>query len=191
MSKSQQQKLLGAIFSIVVIALGVWQASTTPPQFSTLDEEVSKADYRNVPEGYTVLSRVVDGDTIEVAFSDTDKYKVRLIGINTPESVDPRKPVECFGHEATEHLKALLNVSSVRLSTDPSQASEDKYDRWLRYVYTADGTDINLQMIKDGYAHEYTYNTPYVNQKVYRAAEAEAKTKKIGLWSPDTCNGNP
>jgi micrococcal nuclease len=191
MSKSQQKKLIGGILSLIIVALGVWQGSTIIDPASTVDEEAQKASYRNVPEGFTPFSRAVDGDTIEIAFSATDKYKVRLIGINSPESVDPRKEVECFGKEASDHLKTLLNVPYVRLSTDSSQASEDKYGRWLRYVYLEDGTDINLQMIKDGYAHEYTYGTPYINQKAYRAAEAEAKIKKVGLWSPDTCNGKP
>lgn len=189
MTKADQKKIVGGIITVLVFLLGLWQVSTTVPSTNQTDEQPGQIF--TVPEGFTPFSRVVDGDTIEVAFSETDKYKVRLIGIDTPESVDPRKPVECFGKEATEHLKQLLNSSYVRLSPDVSQAGEDKYGRWLRYVYLPDGTDINLQMIKDGYAHEYTYDTPYVNQKAYRAAEAEAKNKKIGLWSPDTCNGNP
>jgi len=192
MTKSQQKKLASAVIGFIILLLGAWQVSTKAPTLSdsgSLTSNQQPATIFTSPEGYTPLSRVVDGDTIEVAFSSTDKYKVRMIGINTPEVVDPRKPVECFGKEASEHLKQLLNVKYIRLSTDPSQMGEDKYGRWLRYVYLEDGTDVNLQMIKDGYAYEYTYETPYTHQAAYRAAEKVARENKIGLWSPDTCNG--
>jgi micrococcal nuclease len=191
MTSSQQKQMIAAVVSLILFVLGVWQVSMNGVPTGMGDDDNKPGVIFTVPEGYDPFSRVVDGDTIEVAYSETDKYTVRMIGINTPESVDPRKPVECFGKEATVHLKELLNVGYVRLSTDPSQPSEDKYDRWLRYVYTEAGLDVGLQMIKDGYAHEYTYNTPYTKQKEYRAAEAAAKAAKIGLWSPDTCNGRP
>ena len=195
MTKSQQRKLLGAIISFIVVALGAWQVSqesTTPASDAVNNDQNSLADSSigAAPEGYAPFSRVVDGDTIVVAFGG-DKYKVRIIGINAPESVDPRKAVECFGLEASAHMKELLNVPYVRLSTDPSQMNKDKYGRWLRYVYTQAGIDVGLQMIKDGYAHEYTYDVPYMHQSVYRSAQLEAQTAKRGLWSADTCHGNP
>lgn len=193
MTKSEQKKLLAGILSAVILVLGIWQASMIGPSSSSSDDE-QEADFaaqQTIPAGFAPFSRVIDGDTIEIAYSKTDKYSVRIIGINAPESVDPRKEVECFGKEASEHLKQLINMKYVRLSTDPSQSGEDKYGRWLRYVYMESGLDLGLQMIKDGYAHEYTYDRPYTNQSAYRAAENEAKAKKIGLWSPETCNGKP
>ncbi len=192
MSKAQQKKIISAVVGFVILLLGAWQVSLNQSSSSTSSTDAQQEQASaNIPEGYAPFSRVVDGDTIEVAFSSTDKYKVRMIGINSPESVDPRKPVECFGKEASEHLKQLLNVKYIRLSTDPSQMGEDKYGRWLRYVYLEDGTDVNLQMIKDGYAYEYTYDSAYTHQAAYRAAEKVAQENKIGLWSPETCNGKP
>lgn len=193
MTKSQQKKLLGAIIGLLVVLFAGWQVSQqTGILPGSVDYDADDRDpMAGVPVGYSPFSRVVDGDTIEVAFGQYDKYKVRLIGINAPESVDPRTDVQCFGKEASEHLKQLLNVPHVRLSPDPSQAGEDRYGRWLRFVYTEAGVDIGLQMIKDGYAYEYTYDTPYTKQVEYRAAQKEAQTAKRGLWSPETCNGKP
>jgi micrococcal nuclease len=192
-TKSEQKKLVGAIISLLVIVLGAWQASqqpTVPITSASTDNRDSAVAPLVVPEGFVALNRVVDGDTIEVAVG-SEKHKVRIIGINSPESVDPRKAVECFGLEASAHMKELLNAPYVRLETDSSQAGEDKYGRWLRYAYSQAGLDVGLQMIKDGYAHEYTYDAPYTYQTVYRTAQREAQTARRGLWSADTCNGKP
>src|SRR5689334_10458762 len=70
--------------------------------------------------------KVVDGDTIDVS-QGTTKYKIRIIGINTPETVDPRRPVQCFGKEASAKAKEILTNQSVRLESDPTQSDKDKY----------------------------------------------------------------
>lgn len=132
--------------------------------------------------------RVVDGDTIVVSIDETDRT-VRLIGVDTPETKDPRKPVQCFGVEASQYLAKLLDGQLVELKSDPTQLDRDKYDRLLRYVYLPDGTDVNLRLIEDGYAYEYTYQVPYIQQTVFKLAEEEAKGVGRGLWSVDTCAG--
>lgn len=137
---------------------------------------------------YTV-TRVVDGDTIEVKDETGKLSKVRLIGINTPETVDPRKTVQCFGKEASNRTKTLLMGQIVNLKADPTQDNSDKYGRILRYVFLSDGTDVNLSLIRDGYAYEYTYRTPYQHQIAYKAAQIEARTAERGLWAPGTCAG--
>jgi micrococcal nuclease len=131
--------------------------------------------------------KVVDGDTIDVSVNGTIE-RMRLIGINTPETVDPRKPVECFGVEASSKAKSLLGGKKVVLESDSSQGEKDKYGRLLRYVFLEDGTNFNLTMIKEGYAYEYTCNTPYKYQLEFKKAQKEAETNKAGLWG-DTCNG--
>lgn len=131
--------------------------------------------------------KVVDGDTIDVSINSTVK-RIRLIGINTPETVDPRKLVECFGVEASNKAKLLLSGKKVILENDSSQGEKDKYGRLLRYVFLEDGTNFNLTMIKEGYAYEYTYNLPYKYQAEFKKAQKEAETTKAGLWS-STCNG--
>lgn len=129
---------------------------------------------------------VIDGDTIEVSF-DNKKEVVRLIGINSPETVDPRKPVECFGKEASAKAKSLLLGKSVQLEADPTQDDRDKYQRLLRYVFLEDGTNFNKLMISEGYAYEYTYNTPYKYQSEFKQAQKEAEVSKIGLWADNAC----
>jgi len=137
---------------------------------------------RPLDPGFVLVDRVVDGDTIDV-LEGGKVVRVRFIGINTPETVDPRKPVECFGPEASKKMHALLDGAEVRLETDPSQSEYDKYGRLLAYVFLPDGTDVNELMIREGYAHEYTYKKPYKFQKEFRAYQAAAKALHLGLWN--------
>jgi len=129
---------------------------------------------------------VVDGDTVDILM-DKKVTRVRLIGINTPETKDPRKGVECFGPEASEKLKEILLGKVIELKNDPSQDTEDKYGRLLRYVFL-NGENINQKMISDGYAFEYTYKKPYEYQKEFRKSESEAREKNLGLWNKEVCN---
>ena len=136
---------------------------------------------------FTVV-KVVDGDTIDIA-QNGETIRVRLIGINTPETVDPRRPVECFGKEASNHAKGLLTGKTVTVETDPSQGMYDKYQRLLAYVVLPDGSSFNKRMIAEGYAYEYTYDIPYKYQKTFKDAQSIAREKELGLWSPQTCSG--
>lgn len=139
-------------------------------------------------ETYSVVE-VVDGDTIRIDMGGTTET-LRLIGIDTPETRDPRKPVQCFGKEASDRAKLLLVGQRVRIAEDPTQDTRDKYGRLLAYVWRADGLFYNYRTILDGYAHEYTYNTPYQFQAQFRAAENEARENGRGLWSTDSCGGD-
>lgn len=137
---------------------------------------------------YYEVTRVVDGDTLVININGVDE-KIRLIGINTPETVDPRKMVECFGKEASSRMKDLTDGQNVRLESDNTQSTRDIYGRLLAYVYLQDGQMINRKMIADGYAYEYTYMTPYKYQKEFRDVQTLARVSARGLWSPETCNG--
>ena len=130
--------------------------------------------------------KVVDGDTIDVDINGT-VARVRLIGINTPETVDPRKPVECFGKEASAKAREILGGKKVRLEADPSQTDSDKYARLLRYVFLEDGTNFNKLMISEGYAYEYTYALPYKYQKEFKQAQKTASDAGNGLWAEGAC----
>lgn len=158
-------------------------ASAGSSVFSSTSSQASSSP--SATTNATVV-RVVDGDTIVVSIDGTEQ-KVRLIGIDTPETVDPRKTVQCFGKEASAHTHALLDGQTVRLEADPTQDSHDKYGRLLRYVYLSDGTFINKSLVRDGYAHEYTYRVPYTYQKEFKQAQVEARTEKRGLWADDAC----
>jgi micrococcal nuclease len=150
----------------------------------------STGDYPPLPAGLTPaeVARVVDGDTIAVTIRGREE-RVRFIGINTPESVDPRRPVQCYGKEASDNAKALLEGRTVLLEDDPSQDSRDSNGRLLRYVWLEDGRMANLEQVAQGFAAEYTYERPYKYRDVFRRAQREAEAAGRGLWSPATCNG--
>lgn len=137
---------------------------------------------------YYAVTEVVDGDTLKINMNGTIET-LRLIGIDTPETVDPRKPVQCFGVEASNRAKALLSGQKVRIESDPTQDTRDKYGRLLAYIYRDDGLFFNKAMVADGYAYEYTYDKPYKYQAEFKAAQLAAQSVGKGLWSPDTCNG--
>ncbi len=139
-----------------------------------------------VLEGKFSVVRIIDGDTIVVNINGKDET-IRLIGINAPETVDPRKAVECFGKEASNKAKELLDKKVVYLEKDSTQGDTDKYGRLLRYVFLEDGTNFNKIMIADGYVYEYTYNLPYKYQSEFKQAETEARKAKKGLWADDAC----
>lgn len=134
---------------------------------------------------YKVVN-VVDGDTIDVELNGI-KQRVRLLGIDTPESVDPRKPIECFGKEASSKTAEIVLNKSVKLESDETQSDKDKYKRLLRYVFLEDGTFVNELLIKEGYAHEYTYDAPYKYQAEFKLAQTQAQTNKKGLWADAVC----
>jgi len=156
----------------------------------------------NLHFDYKVVD-VVDGDTLDIERIDGDKafnidkiVRVSLLGISTPETVDPTKPVECFGREASIYLKDLADGKVVAVELDGSQGLIDKYGRVLAYVYVKDSgfqnnniSFVNEEEIKNGYAYEYTYDTPYKYQEEFKNMENIAKQKYEGLWSPETCNG--
>lgn len=140
--------------------------------------------------GLYKVQRVIDGDTISVSINGKNET-LRLIGMDTPETVDPRKPVQCFGREASTKAKEILTGKMVRLESDSTQSNRDKYQRLLRYVFLEDGTFFNKLMIGDGYAHEYTYQSnPYKYQAEFIKAEKQARENNRGLWSPDSCGGD-
>jgi len=134
----------------------------------------------NLDGPYTV-TQVIDGDTIEVQ-TENGLRKIRMIGIDTPETRDPRKPIQCYGPEASVQAKKTLK-NKVYLEKDYSQGDKGKYGRLIRYVYTLDMKDFGLEMIQGGFAREYTYRKAYQHQGKYREAEKLAKAEKVGLWS--------
>lgn len=130
--------------------------------------------------------RVIDGDTIVISKLGINET-IRLIGVDTPETVHPSKPVQCFGKEASQKTKDWLEGEKVYLEIDETQGERDKYGRLLAYVYRADGLFINLELIMQGYAYEYTYNLPYKYQLKFKESEQFARTNGVGLWAESAC----
>lgn len=131
--------------------------------------------------GTAEVVRVIDGDTIEVRIAGATE-RVRLIGIDTPESVDPRSPVDCFGPEASEAAKELLpEGTQVRLVRDVE--ARDRYGRLLAYVYReADATFVNLVLAEQGFADVATFPPNVSHTDEFVAAVAAARGDRRGLW---------
>jgi len=134
-----------------------------------------------ITPGFYKVTHITDGDTIEVDMSGTTE-KIRMIGVDTPETKKPDSPVQCFGPEASDFTKRTLTGKSVRLEADPTNDNRDRYGRLLRYVYLQDGSLFQEQLIAQGYSFAYT---------VFQFQKAEAFTKlqyqsqqaKVGLWA--------
>jgi len=182
--KKQTVSLLILLTSIILTALLSSGTVDTSIVFKTPTPTISSASPSatlNVPVLY-----VVDGDTIAVSI-DGKKENVRFIGIDTPETKDPRKLVQCFGREAAEETKRMLTGQTVILLSDPTQGDRDKYKRLLRYIILPDGTNVNAHLIAEGYAHEYTYGIPYLFQDDFKHAQRKAREEKKGLWNETVC----
>ena len=129
------------------------------------------------------VTRVIDGDTVEVQRANRE-LTVRLIGIDTPETVHPTEPIECFGPQATHFANQQLLGRRVTLEYDPSQGRRDYYHRTLAYLWLPRGDDrmFNRTAIRRGYALEYTYDTAYRWQREFRDAESKARSDRLGVW---------
>jgi micrococcal nuclease len=197
------QKRLLSLLSVLFLlgAFGVWQADWSYLQPSKKQERadlvqatttVATATTTQIAKIQTnaEVVRVVDGDTLDVKLdSEPDKeYKVRLLGVNTPETVDPRRPVQCFGKEASDFTKHALNGKRIRLEADSQADERDKYGRLLRNLYLEDGTDFNAKLVAEGYAYAYISFPQDPQRKVeLRKLEKSAKEAKLGLWNPEAC----
>jgi len=133
------------------------------------------------------VTRIVDGDTIEVSL-DGAISDVRLVGIDTPESVRPNSPIECFGREASAAAEAFLAGATVTLVRDVED--RDRYGRLLRYVYVGEEM-ANARLVVNGYATAYTYPPNVRHADLFVQLEREARENDRGLWSPDRCAGEP
>lgn len=157
------------------------------PTASSTPEKNSPTPPKRTVKRYRVLD-VIDGDTVEVGYRGTTS--VRIIGIDTPETVSPSTPDECYGAKASAAATRILQGRQVELVFDPSQGRTDKYGRTLAYLRIPGRGDFGLAMIRRGYAAEYTYDTAYRHQRRYLAAEQRAGAANRGMWGacggPDT-----
>lgn len=139
------------------------------------------------PTGQTTeatVVRITDGDTIVVAYGGQE-YKVRYIGMDTPETVDPNSPVQWMGPQATAANAALVEGKAVVLEKDVSEV--DRFGRLLRYVWLTDGTAwtlVNLELVRQGVASASSYPPDVKNDDLYLVAEGEARQLALGLWGP-------
>lgn len=160
------------------------QPTSTPIPPEDLDRPTAEDTPPVVGAAHAVVESITDGDTIRVQL-DGESRPVRILGINTPETVDPRKPVECGGPEATAGITSIIGGNVVILTPDPTQGDTDRYGRLLRYIDLPDGTDVGEQLIRQGLARQAEYDGHYTRQQAYIDAEQGAKTERAGSWA--TC----
>lgn len=171
MKLSRKFRNFSTIFSLVVLMgfslTKVWQSVTNL-------EALGEAD--KFGREFVLVDRVVDGDTIELS----DGRKVRYIGIDTPETKDPRKEVQCFGEEASAYNQDLVEGKVVAIEADV--ADKDQYDRLLRYVWLEDEM-INKKLVAEGYAYASSYPPNVKYQTQFKLAQQQAREQNLGLWA--------
>ncbi len=172
MTKRHTKRLLSLVVSLVVLLIAYSQQAAAPIPVHNLVQH-------NQPGLYAV-SEFVDGDTLTIDMNGS-KEKVRLIGVDTPETHDPRKSIQCFGQAAANFTKNFIGANRVRLEADPQNTDRDRYNRLLRYVYLPDGTMLNAELLKQGFAFAYTY-FPFSKLEEFRTFEKTARQKNLGLW---------
>jgi len=182
---------IAAVFASAAIVAGCVTAEPTPGALDSAEASATgatRAAATSTPAAAATLpacqwadvSRVVDGDTIVVRIAGTED-RVRYIGVDTPETVDPRKPVQAFGPEATALNKSLVQGQRVCLEKDITD--RDRYGRLLRYVWLADGRLVNEELLLAGFATVVTYppDVKYVESR-YLPAQRAAREAGRGLW---------
>lgn len=140
--------------------------------------EIPRPDFSSLPVAEVV--RIVDGDTVVLRLRG-ENTTVRLIGVDTPETVHPRRPVEAYGKEASRFLTNLLAGESVYIESEPGN-TVDRYGRALGYLYRVpDGLFVNLEIVRQGYGHAYT-KYPFSHMELFRFYESKAREAGRGLW---------
>ena len=158
---------------------------TTPPAPADSAVPATIPDRSSLEPNATV-DRIVDGDTL-VALIDGRRERVRLLGIDTPESVAENRPDQCYGEEASAYLTALLpEGSEITLILD--EEARDQYDRLLAYVVrSSDELFVNLDLIEQGFAGVLIYEPNDHYESLFRSAERGAIDADLGLWG--VCGG--
>jgi micrococcal nuclease len=163
---------LGGILVALAIALG-----------AALDVPARLAAPREATPAPLQKGRVVgvhDGDTITVRLSSGTE-KVRLVGIDSPELDDERPEYRAAGYAAREYARSRIDGITVTLEADGKQPDRDRYARLLRYVILGDGTNLNEELVRKGYARVFD-RFKFDLKARFKEAEAEARQGALGLW---------
>jgi micrococcal nuclease len=168
--------IVGAVFTLSACGVAPTVESTAPPTAAAHE---------------VVVTEVTDGDTIRVTSSDGTETKIRIVGIDSPEVKDPRKPVQCWGPESTQYATTVLLNRMVVLVPDPTQDAIDRYGRTLAYVELADGPnagqDFSTMAALQGAARSDVYDQRHPPQRIgeIQAAERDAVQARRGMWGAD------
>jgi micrococcal nuclease len=164
---------------VILFAVIVWNIADQSQWF----EQAGQTAINSQPGLYQV-SQFVDGDTITVNMNGKTE-KIRMVGVDTPETHKPNTPVQCYGPAAAAFTKNTLGTQKFRLEADPRSTNRDRYDRLLRYVYLTDGRNFNQLLIEQGYGFYYPY-FPFTKSTEFAATQKKAQDAHRGLWG--NCN---
>jgi endonuclease YncB( thermonuclease family) len=189
LSLSRKEKFLIYLTIVIVYALvsSIMSMRGGGPELSPAQVPGSL----DVALDHYLVTKIIDGDTIQISENgkiDGPKKTVRYIGIDTPETVSPGDPIECFGKEAAAKNAELVLGKSVRLEKDISET--DRYGRLLRYAYLDSNQGeifINITLIQEGYASASAYPPDVKHRDEFREAEKIAREAHLGLWG-EVCN---
>ena len=170
---------LRIIFSIIIAIIPLIFQTRENRKDNTVSAQIESQN-KSITNEYKV-KRVVDGDTFEIESGE----KVRLIGIDAPESVATNKLDGCLGEESAEFLRSLVEGKVVKL--EPDKSNMDKYQRLLRYVWI-DEKFVNNELVANGFAVSYAYKPDIKYQEIFNKTQDEARSKKIGIWGPECKN---
>ena len=188
-------RFIGALVSAVVLLTassgltiqpGTPSIPKAPAPPVEIPPKVDHPDFSKLPL-YEVVS-IADGDTVTLKLVGSDKAEdqkvhVRLVGVDTPETKDPRKPVQEFGAEASAFTTNLLSGEKVYAEPAGGAKKVDQYGRSLFYLYRSpDGLFVNLEIVRQGYGHAMT-EYPHKNMEAFRWYEKKAREASKGLWS--------
>lgn len=176
MTRRKTTKLLVSLLVALLLIAWGWFAQRYPESANQLVGHAPPGTYR--------VTRFDDGDTIVVDMNGHNE-KIRFIGVDTPETQDPRKVVQCFGQVAGDFTKQLIGSQTVRLEADPLSSNRDRYNRLLRYVYLPDNTLVQAEIIKQGYGFAYT-SFPFTKSQEFSELQKQARGQNRGLWKE--CN---
>ena len=180
--RSYWTQIVNTAMTVIILLLVIFFTARKTPssmpdtQSATPAKNIAPAE-NNLPAIETArVKYVIDGDTIELENGE----KVRYIGIDAPETVDPKKPIQCFGPEASTADKKLVEGQIVRLAKDISET--DQYGRLLRYVWVGN-IFVNDYLIRNGFARLDTFPPDTKCSAQFKSAQAEAKNAAKGLWA--------
>ncbi len=170
--------LLGALLATIILLPLILREPFHEPQ-SRIPQTTGSSS--SLAEDIAHVVRAVDGDTLLVTMSSGKEERVRIIGIDAPESVDPNRKDECYGDEASSRMHELVDGKDVQLIPEEKD-DRDTYGRLLRFI-SLEGKDIGAEMISEGYAENYCSHFPHPRCDEYDQLERDASREKKGMWS--------
>ncbi len=167
------KQILSLLISLVLLGYALYSGKDLG---TLVPNSTNSTDQAGRSSEYAVVSRVIDGDTVDLA----DGRRVRYVGINTPEIARGKQKGECFGQEALERNKDLVEGKEVRLERDTSE--KDKYGRWLYLVFVGD-VSVEETLTREGFAKEMTIKPDVKYAENIKNWVREAQEKGLGVWA--------